>query len=230
MPFTPWLTPFTGWSPTSADTTPASSATSSNRRPPAETCSSTSETSILSVNISAVFFFFVSMCHCHLAFCSPIPPAGHGRVTYVCFSFHSDWQTSNYFWLPPPIWSRFSFFCPVIFWFSTHWGRSNNRSSGSAGPVQQGRRRLRQLQLLSVSASRQQVRLRAHRWLERFVSVTFSFLFPAELQFLSFSLSRRHRLSSSLFIAILWRHLTLLYISFPICLLSLSYILWLPIL
>ena len=53
-----------------------------------------------------------------------------------------------------------------------------HRSTGSAGAVQQGRRRLRQLQFLSISTSRQQIRLRAHRWLERFVSsVFFYFLF-----------------------------------------------------
>jgi hypothetical protein len=48
-----------------------------------------------------LFFFFVSL-PLGILFTHPsswplVQPAGHGRVTYVCFSFHSDWQTSNYF-------------------------------------------------------------------------------------------------------------------------------------
>ena len=124
MPFTPWRTPFIGWSPTFADPTLANCATNSNRRHPDDICSNTFATSILSVNQKFLF-----------------------KISDFVFWKHIK-QTIGH------------------------------RSTGSAGAVQQGRRRLRQLQFLSISTSRQQIRLRAHRWLERFVSsVFFYFLF-----------------------------------------------------
>lgn len=57
MPFTPWRTPFIGWSPTFADPTLANCATNSNRRHPDDICSNIFVTSILSVNQKSFLFF-----------------------------------------------------------------------------------------------------------------------------------------------------------------------------